>query len=485
MKKILTSLGMIAFAGAIVASGTGAFFSDTETSTGNIFTAGNLDLKIDSVAHINGLVCHNDGNGNRWIPEDQVVWNADEEKNELVVGADVSAAIATYNTTNPANVPEAGADCEGTWALADLNTLTSSKFFNYNDLKPGDNGENTVSIHVDYNDAYMCAAVHNVNSVDANGTSTGNLDKDLKFKVWEDDGDNIYQEGEVELTTGTLENINTVYPLYTPVNGVLEGGKTKYLGISWCFGEFNADGTCNGQSIGNDSQGDSLTVDLSFYIEQARHNEGFTCPDISTFEGEETTPVDPTPIWNDEGTRTGGSASFVGDEDRGDVLRVLTTADDDSRVRWTNNTLDIDLASFAGIEFDSMQVVAPNQPVSNVSVFLTLDLPSVPETRVIAFEPYYNIQAYNSLNDVAMTLGNWHTWKMTLANGKFWANDGFLGATPAGGAYATNFTLQQVVDNYPGAKITGISFGMGTYNPGQEILVDNLKINGASVSLEN
>ena len=57
MKKIITSLGMIVFVGAVVAGGTGAFFSDTETSTANIFTAGALDLKVDSVAHINGLVC--------------------------------------------------------------------------------------------------------------------------------------------------------------------------------------------------------------------------------------------------------------------------------------------------------------------------------------------------------------------------------------------------------------------------------------------
>ena len=39
MKKILISLAVVGAVGAVVAGATGAFFSDTETSTGNTFTA--------------------------------------------------------------------------------------------------------------------------------------------------------------------------------------------------------------------------------------------------------------------------------------------------------------------------------------------------------------------------------------------------------------------------------------------------------------
>ena len=46
MKKILMSLLVIALAVAVVAGGTMAYFSDTETSSGNTFTAGTIDLKI-------------------------------------------------------------------------------------------------------------------------------------------------------------------------------------------------------------------------------------------------------------------------------------------------------------------------------------------------------------------------------------------------------------------------------------------------------
>ncbi len=47
MKKILISLSIIGVVGAIAVGGTIAYFSDTETSTGNTFTAGTIDIAID------------------------------------------------------------------------------------------------------------------------------------------------------------------------------------------------------------------------------------------------------------------------------------------------------------------------------------------------------------------------------------------------------------------------------------------------------
>jgi len=56
--KILVSLGTLVVAGAIVAGGTLAFYNDSETSTGNIFTAGSIDLKVDHLKQTyNGVDC--------------------------------------------------------------------------------------------------------------------------------------------------------------------------------------------------------------------------------------------------------------------------------------------------------------------------------------------------------------------------------------------------------------------------------------------
>ena len=49
---------MIAVVGALAIGGTIAFYNDTETSTGNIFTAGSVDLKVDqTMASYNGEQC--------------------------------------------------------------------------------------------------------------------------------------------------------------------------------------------------------------------------------------------------------------------------------------------------------------------------------------------------------------------------------------------------------------------------------------------
>lgn len=52
MKKIVTSLVMVLTLGLIVTGATAAYFSDTETSVGNTFTAGTLDLNLDG-ANVN------------------------------------------------------------------------------------------------------------------------------------------------------------------------------------------------------------------------------------------------------------------------------------------------------------------------------------------------------------------------------------------------------------------------------------------------
>jgi len=46
-KKIIISLSVIAAVAAIVVGGTIAYFSDTATMSGNTFTAGTMDIKID------------------------------------------------------------------------------------------------------------------------------------------------------------------------------------------------------------------------------------------------------------------------------------------------------------------------------------------------------------------------------------------------------------------------------------------------------
>lgn len=292
--KVLLSGAMILAAAAVVIGATFAFFSDTETSTGNTFVAGAIDLKIDSEAHYAGLVCNENG---QWEEE------------------------ATGESTRPDLI---GDDCEGTWIMKDLEE--GDIFFSINDIKPGDSGENTISLHVFDNDAWGRMVINNVASLDVTCNEpesedvddpecilssptpgAGELQENIQFSIWLDqgvtpgfqengeqgEGDNIQQcleQGECEeptlVTSGPLdpggETLNIwegLAPAYIfsgcngdgsetsdcpglTSDGHLVGSITYYFGLDWEIPD----------TVGNEVQTDSLSADISFEATQYRNN---------------------------------------------------------------------------------------------------------------------------------------------------------------------------------------------------------------------
>lgn len=189
-----------------------------------------------------------------------------------------------------------GQSCASTWELTDLGPTT--KFFDLNSVKPSDEGENTISLHVDTNDAYACLLASNLRNNDdgltkpealvdsTDGPGNGELGDQVTVFMWRDDGDNIWEQGEEPLlpnpATAKEAFDNKYYPLYTPTFGALAGDTTGYVGLAWCAGTLTIDTSanslnCNGATMGNESQTDSLKVDLSFQVEQARNNPDFIC----------------------------------------------------------------------------------------------------------------------------------------------------------------------------------------------------------------
>ncbi len=276
MPRIILSLALITITGSALAFGaTKAFFSDTETSTANVFTAGAIDLKVDNESYYNGLFNQNTS----WV--------------------------------DPVN-------------------LTVEKFFNFTDLKPDDYGEDTISLHVDTNDAYLCANV-TLTSNDENGqtepealvdTTTGATQGELaglvNFMWWADDGDNVFESDERVISSGPIGGLTLGQPyflaladynqnIWTGQGGPVPGQVTKYIAKAWCFGTMGTaplaqdggdqgrspagnnngnsvsgepeDGgfTCDGTALDNKSQTDTLTANVTFEAVQARNNPTFDC----------------------------------------------------------------------------------------------------------------------------------------------------------------------------------------------------------------
>lgn len=254
MKKIAISLAVVALVAAGVVMSTSSLFSDTETSTGNTFTAGGIDLTVDSQCSYNG---------------------------------------------------NQSSEC-GTWELKNLNP-TADKFFNFADIKPGDTGENTVSLHVYNNDAYGCFYVSPLAN-DENtctepeqvaednqcvaGAGNGELAQNIEFFAWDDvNGNNVWDLGEQPLFTNIKGPASDVlngqtYSLGTLTAETQAAANTKYLGLQWCAGTLTVTPgvdqtpnsiTCDGNSMGNNTQTDSMSASVAFYVEQVKNNENFSC----------------------------------------------------------------------------------------------------------------------------------------------------------------------------------------------------------------
>ena len=263
-RRILVSLMVIGLVGVGVGGTTMAMFNDSETSNNNQFTAGELDLRVD--------------------------WN--ESYN--------GEHVETQELTN-----DPGA------------------IFELGDLKPGDHGEATVSLHLDDNPGWIWMNLNQTSNWDnactepehdAEGQcgSVGELDEELEFIIWSDDGDNVRQDDEHFIFEGTAQELEEQSmsdegilldgnPSTSDVEA-FEGGETSYIGVKWNLP----------LETGNHIQGDSVSYDVSFYTEQRRHNDN---PDNPwTQEPEDPHPGNETPVDDNETEDVYYQVDFAGGE---------------------------------------------------------------------------------------------------------------------------------------------------------------------------
>jgi hypothetical protein len=287
MKKIILSIGSILFAGAMLAQGTGAFLGDNETSTGNTFATGVIDLKVD---------------------------------NESYYTNDFGQLVFSSSTS---------------WALS---SLAGKLFFNFLDIKPGDVGEDTISLHVNTNNAWACMNILTTATPEngqpepealvdtTTGVNDGELQNNLYFAFWADDGDNVFESGEQIFKEGLTKDIfNGQNWVLADASKNIWGGtgpilanSTKYIGKAWCFGTMgknpkSQDGlgktgsngplvrgtgfSCAGQDVGNIVQSDGLKADVSFSVVQSRSNSAYLC--AGGVLGTSTPPTSSSTLFSD------------------------------------------------------------------------------------------------------------------------------------------------------------------------------------------
>jgi len=201
----------IGLASSLLGAGTIALFSDTETSAGNTFSAiGPIDLRIDWVEYRNG---------------------------EFVEQVNL--------TSNPKAI------------------------FELKDVKPGDFGNASISLHVfGYGEECRVPIVmvlfvrknDDVSSTepelaagdkqeDPNNKSDGELMQNTMLTIWLDDGDGKYEKNEIVLFRGYISCPLIILPL-----GCIQTCQTIYVGFKWKVNE----------DVGNIIQTDLCEFDLIF-----------------------------------------------------------------------------------------------------------------------------------------------------------------------------------------------------------------------------
>lgn len=219
-KKIL--LGMITIGLVAMLSGAGlyAFFVDMETSAGNTFTAGIIDLEVDCIG--------------------DTIFSMQDEPLPVIFD-----------------------------------------YLPVNNIMPGDSGKVTVSLHLKEgtNDAILSIAVRPGSLMNFGGANpepeqvaeaTGvddAISDVILMKLWVDDGNNVYEAGEDILYEGPLTDMigdENFFPPFYLIEMDAVACETYYVGISWELPLV----PLSTMLTSNVYQGDYCTFDLWFAARQ-------------------------------------------------------------------------------------------------------------------------------------------------------------------------------------------------------------------------
>ena len=484
-KSILLSLALVAFIAAAAAGATGAFFSDTETSTGNTFTAGDIDLKIDNESY----VTNNEG---------------------VLVASE-----------------------ENSWAISDL---TNQLFFSFDDVKPGDIGEDTISVHAGTNDAYACMAARITATPEntlvdpetdagdtgpANGNN-GELQNHINFVFWNDDGDNVYETGENTITALTGAAGAVFNGAYSAIGtGAIPGNTTRYVAKAWCFGGITPNAvtqdnlgktgsngplargtgfTCSGVGNQNIAQTDGIVVDVSFQAVQARNNGQFTCSSLPTYTGSssivEVEQQDLT-VTNDKPGAYAANTWFFYNDSNDTIMSI----DQFAGTGGQNHMESIASAVGAKMVLDT---TAPQRYNIATYKFKNVPLASITALQYRVYDatsdsdkPYLQFNVDFNGSDTfqrrlvhvpaVLPVGSWTTVDAYQGGAAVWTYSGATwpagigepGTTPG----TTGKTWSQILATYPGVKTrtTDSFFGVRVGQPGPTGatgFVDWIKVNG-------
>ena len=204
-RKLLAGLGAVGVASAGAGLGTTAYFNDTESFEGNTLTAGQLDLLVDwqqtydfgeGQTFVSAHPDH-DGDGEQSVEIDGEVFSySDYPDDEDPDSNGANLPVLDCETIPPLAEAEFGTDPVTGEEMETLVRLT--------DVKPGDSGEITFSLHLCDNPGYIWMQAGDISESGGAGTepeliadpdNLGDLGDAIDAKLWYDeDCDNVHDD---------------------------------------------------------------------------------------------------------------------------------------------------------------------------------------------------------------------------------------------------------------------------------------------------
>lgn len=201
----------------------------------------------------------------------------------------INLKIDSAGWYNGAMIPSA------TWGMKNL-TPGVDKFFNFDDIKPGDYGCEVISMHVNA-PAWMCLDFKNLQQSEngenepeshVDGTPGPDLADATEFFGWMDDGDGKYEPPNEKPIFGTSTQAasyvfaSTTYAIADSRGNRCELNSKRYVGMCWCAGNLTVNPatgkfSCDGTKLGNIAQTDSFSVDVSMRAQLAPEKPKFLC----------------------------------------------------------------------------------------------------------------------------------------------------------------------------------------------------------------
>jgi predicted ribosomally synthesized peptide with SipW-like signal peptide len=478
MGKIWKSSLVVLAVAVAVGGATYSFFSDSETSTSNTFTAGAIDLSIGSQFSSNG--------------------NAN--------GGPVAFGLDSTN---------------------DGRTL-----YTFTDLKPGDFGSGSFQLSVTSNESYACAmttidAVPDNGIVDpesdagdvTNGPQAGELQNFLQFATFADlNGNGVrdpaeplnvnqYNGGDGNgFTTAQMAAAGWI-PVADPSSpntwltiGSLLPNTTYNAGFMYCFGDFDSNGVCSINMSSNDNlaQTDGISGSLVFQAVQTRNNASFLCSqqpvtktvranDLAETLGEVVSAPYSWFFWNDTNDTvmpinqfagTGGVNDIVaGPSAEGAAQMTLDTGVNPRYNIATTKYGNVKLSDIGSLKYRIYDASASSEtPFLNFNV--DFNNSNVWQRRLVQVPTGVVANTWTTVDALA---GSW------TYSGAFWPIGGSeLGTTPG----TTPKTWASILADYPLIETlsTGSWLGVRVGHPGpvgEESYVDWVEFDGETTDFEN